>query len=225
MQLPEAQRPTIRVMCLATCLVLIGCSSQQPTAVSPTSVSEFSNSPVPTAPSSVTDLIAVLSSANDEARIGAANALAAMGSSAEPAVPALTRNLYYRNSDVRKAAASALGSIGPSAQASLPLLVVLLLDDPAIQTRREAASALGKIGNVSAVPALAAALDDADQGVAIACAKSISTLAVQDFPDVDSTGYTLDEDGNPRIVVAAKEWWQQAGQSQTWLDISATPTP
>ena len=88
---------------LVFCLLISGCYTASTTITSSTSPAELSNVPPPTPPNTLPELIAVLSSQNAEARIGAARALAAIGPTAETAVPSLTQNLYYTNSDVRKA--------------------------------------------------------------------------------------------------------------------------
>jgi hypothetical protein len=180
---------------------------------------ELSNMIAPTPPSSIPELINALSSANAEVRIGAANRLKTLGKAAIPAVPALTQNLQYENSEVRKAATEALGSIGAEAKASVPTIIVLLLTDSATQSRRQAAIALGSIGDVSSVPALAMGLNDQDTGVSIQCANSIAILTHQLFPEMGSTGYSVDKNDVPLIVAAARKWWQANGKYQAWIDL------
>jgi hypothetical protein len=146
-----------------------------------------------------------------------------MGPAAVEAVPALTQNLYYRNDEVSRYAAQALGKIGPGAKPAVPSLIALLLSDSFVHSRREAAEALGRIGDISAIPALAQGLNDEDKGVGIECAKSIAVLTGQQFPDLNSTGYSLNEKGVPLIVIAAREWWQQEGQYKSWISLNTNP--
>lgn len=80
------------------------------------------------------------------------NAMDAMASLGELAVPGLIEALEHEPSQVR--AAYILGEIGPAAAAAVPALTKLLHADKA-EVRREALFALGKIG-----PAAAAALPD-----------------------------------------------------------------
>jgi HEAT repeat protein len=95
------------------------------------------------------------------------------------------------------------------------MLIAVMFKD-FVHVRREAAEALGKIGDVSAIPALIQALDDEDDGVGFYAAESIAILANQDFPEVGASGFHLDENGIPLIVKAAKLWWKQEGQFQDW---------
>jgi HEAT repeat protein len=141
-----------------------------------------------------------------------------MGPAAEPAVPALTQNLYHDNFEVRRAAAEALGKIGPAAQSSVPVLIVTLLEDSFVHARGAAAEALGPIGQTIAVPALAAALADPSDSVQVASAISLASLTGQEFPDLNTKGgYSLNQEGIPIIVAAAREWWQKEGRYQGWL--------
>ena len=203
---------------IALYLVISGCRTVSAVTISPTSPVELSNGSPPAIPTSIPDLITALSSSSAEVRIGAAHRLGNMGPAAQPAVPALARNLNYPHTyDVREAAAEALGAIGPTAKPSIPVLIVVLLTDSSLHVRRASAEALERIGDVSAIPALASGLADQDSGVEVQCAKAIAALAHQDFPDANSTIYRVGNDGVPLIVTAAREWWQSEGQTQTWL--------
>jgi HEAT repeat protein len=133
-------------------------------------------------PSAVPALIACL----DQRNISevAANALVQIG---KPAVPALIETLTNPNERVRKAACTALGQIGdPSAVPALitcldywyisqaaanaliqigkPAIPALIetLTNPNERVRKAACTALGQIGDPSAVPALIACLDKRD---------------------------------------------------------------
>jgi len=206
----------LRISLLAL-LLLMGCSQTVNPNTTPTTLME-EYPPAPTPPNSLPELINVLSGENHRARIGAAYKLGEMGIQAESAIPALSINLYYKDSfRVRQAAAWALGEIGPEAKSSAPILITVMLTDFA-HTSAEAAGALGKIGDVSAIPALVQGLEHEYIGTGIEAAKSIANLTGQEFPDLDGIGgYTLDSDGNPLIVIAAQDWWKEEGQYQEWL--------
>jgi len=216
---------------LLLCLVVEGCASE-PTAVPTASPpAETWNLPTPTLPSTLPGLIAVLSGENAEARIGAAKALGAMGPDAEPAVPALTKNLYHFVPDVREAAAWALGQIGPGARPAVPVLITVLLADSSVHAREEAARALAAIGDPVAIPALASGLYDKDPWVRIHSAEAIAQLTGQSFPGATPTFlsfpttppitreyyiHEFTESGEAVIVLAAREWWKQEGWQQDW---------
>jgi HEAT repeat protein len=178
-----------------------------------------SHSEWPTPPSTLPELIVSLGSGNTAERIVAAHVLEDMGPKAESAIPALIANLDYDYSDVREAAARALGSIGSAAKSAAPQLSAMLLNDTdSVNARRAAAYALGRIGDLSAIPALAEVLneDQIDNVVGVESAKSIAILVNQKFPDSNSTSFSLDVDGVPLIVKAAKAWWLNEGQYQNW---------
>jgi HEAT repeat protein len=185
-------------------------------------VEEMSDLPAPTPPSTVPELIVVLTGNNDVARIGAARTLGTMGKQSTAAVPALARNLYYKGPyEVRQAAAWALGEIGPAAKQSVPLLTVALLSD-FVHVRRAAAEALGKIGDSSAVPALAQLLflnmeDDKDRSVGVIGADALEKLTGQIFGNSSTSRLTLDENGVPNVINQARNWWEKTGQYQDWL--------
>lgn len=183
--------------------------------------------PLSTAPSTVTELVVSLSDPDHRARLAAIYALRDMGSAAEPAVPALIAALSDTVSDVRVAAADALGEIGPKAAPAVPALIEVLRSDDFVHARVSAAEALGKIGDVSAVPALADILWDQeareeDISIPIKAAQAIAQLTDNSFPDSGpgSHGYRLNDDGEPLIVIAAQEWWQNKGMHQEWPAVS-----
>jgi len=171
-----------------------------------------------TTESTISKLIEDLSSPNAEDRINAAYYLKLMGADAELAIPALIDNLNYQGVfEVRMAAVEALGAIGPPAKIAVPDLVSLLQTD-FVHVQREAATALGQINSLVAVPYLAEALYDDDKGTAINAAKSLGIITGQDFPEMYSVGATLDDNGIPIVVVAAREWWIMHGQHKDWQD-------
>ncbi len=101
-----------------------------------------------------------------DARENAAEALAALGPSAAPAVPDLVKALKDENEYVRWEVAGALGSIGDKASTAVPpLLAALAAEDPDNEyARREFIEALGDIGAdaENVVPVLIAQLEDSE---------------------------------------------------------------
>lgn len=197
-------------------LVLIGCNS----------VSEQSAPPTP--PSTMSELLDVLANGGAEARIGAAGAIGARGTEAAIAVPALIENLEYVGPyQVRKAAANALGRIGSEASPAISgLIVILQNDNEVVHARRTVALALGRIGDLSAVPALAEALyeeplDTVSDGATKQAALALEQLVGKDFVGRLGTGYTTDNESNlPVIVLNARKWWEDEGQYQKWPSLS-----
>jgi len=133
-------------------------------------------------------------------------------------LPFVVQNLYYQqNSDVRSAAARVLGELGPVANMAVPDLINVLQTDSSSDVQIDIAIALGKIDDLSAVPALASNLIGyEDNNIAAFSAKSISQLTGETFPDSDSSGFRLDEHGVPLIVIAARDWWLSTGQFEDW---------
>jgi HEAT repeat protein len=199
-------------------LVFAGCSNLSSLKPTPTLLIEKDVSPTITLPDSVSKIIPLLTDGDSTSRIAAARKLGGLGADASPAVEELAMNLFYDGPyDVRLWTAWALGEIGLEANEAVPLLTVVLLTD-FVHVRREAAEALGKIGDPSAMYALVKALDDKDAGVSGKAARAIAFLAGKTFPDMFSTGFELDENGIPIIVNSAKTWWKDEGQYIYWLD-------
>ena len=202
--------------------ILTGCSplplgSLPPT---PTPLIERDISPTIVWPSTVPELIPLLRGGELE-RFGAARELGEFGADAAPAVPALVANLYYDGVyDVRQAAAWALGEIGPGSNKAIPALAAVVLTD-FVHVRRAAAIALGKIGDKTAIYSLVKALDDEDDGVSGEAARSIGILAGQSFPDMNTDGFQMNENGVLVIVEAAKDWWENGGQYIDWTNYSS----
>lgn len=176
--------------------------------------------PLPTAPSTMPDLIASLSDPDYQVRLASIYALMDMGPAAEPAVSALIIVLSDDVSDVRTAAAYALGGIGPAGASAVPALVQVLRSDEYGHARVAAAESLGRIGDTSAVPILAEVLWDqeAHMSLHIKASQAIAWLTGADFPDCEPGphGYKLNDEGEPLIVMAAREWWMGEGQYQEW---------
>ncbi len=194
----------------------------------PTQGSEY-----PTPPATLPELIAVLQSDNEAAHITAALALGNMGAKAEPAVPALIKTLRSDRYEVRRVTADALGKIGPGAWQAIPALIDTLQNDDGIQIRRNAAKALGAIGDTTAVPALASILykQDAldDKILAINSAMAIARITGE-ISGADSIGYGANAKGDSLLVIAVREWWEKEGQFKEWLPVAtsipeSTPTP
>jgi HEAT repeat protein len=199
-------------------MLISACSRVPKSKPTATLYEKFVAIPQVTLPTDVNGLISVMLGQDVEARIQAARVLGGMGSAVEPAVPALTQNLYHFNFEARRAAAEALGKIGPGARSSVPVLIVVLLEDSFVHARVASAEALGKIGEPIAVPALATSLADESDSVQIESAISLALLSGQKFPDLDTKGgYSLNQKGVPIIVEAAKEWWETTGRYQDWL--------
>lgn len=139
-----------------------------------------------------------------------------MGPKAEPAVPALIDNLAVKRfSAVRESAARALGAIGPAAKPAVSHLTPLLSDE-SVHVQLAVVEALARIGDKSAVPGLAQALNDEYVGISIASAKSIAKLTGREFPELYGASFSLDDNGIPILVKAAREWWINEGQYQNW---------
>jgi HEAT repeat protein len=145
------------------------------------------------------------------------------GEAAVAAVPALIENLHNETLDVREAAAVALGRLGPDARDAVPDLIGVLQDSMGVHVRAEAARALGRIGDPSAVPALAATLYEEEVfgrssiNLDVYCAASISLIADLSLPDGHLVGgHQLNEEGVPLVVIAAREWWESEGIHQAW---------
>src|SRR5262249_55186896 len=77
---------------------------------------------------------------------------------------------------IRFSAAEALGKIGPTAKAAVPDLIVAMQEDTGGGVQREAATALGLIGDLSALPALKEALKSSDNDVSRASGEALKRL-------------------------------------------------
>ena len=93
----------------------------------------------------------------ERVRFAASDALVAVG---EPAVPALIRQLRVDDAEMCRQVVFVLGQIGEGARAAIPDLIDLLLNEPDL--RPAVASALGRIGDEAAVPALIQILENGD---------------------------------------------------------------
>ncbi|MBS0261991.1 MAG: HEAT repeat domain-containing protein [Planctomycetes bacterium] len=99
------------------------------------------------APPTTSELIRNLRSASDQARVDAAQALAARGPAAAPAVNALIAALSDADETVRLSALQALAQIGPKAKDAVPVLFDILKGTDK-RLSRGAITALGAIGSL-----------------------------------------------------------------------------
>jgi HEAT repeat protein len=119
-------------------------------------------------------LIAALKDKNPEVRGAAAVGL---GDHPDPdALAALMTALSDKNPFVRAQAARALGVNGSAAAQAIPALTKLLTSDDDGEARRQAATALGRIGDRSALPALEHARHDKDPYLAQAALDAIKAI-------------------------------------------------
>jgi len=122
-------------------------------------------------------ILAALKDGQSEVRVQAANALAALG---DPrAVPALIAVCTDKSAFVRRSAVGALKTITSSAVPEgisdvQPLMG--LLADKNLQVRTLAASVLGALGNLQAIPALVARLPLARDGELQAVTEALASL-------------------------------------------------
>jgi HEAT repeat protein len=172
------------------------------------------------------ELLVSLSDSDYRVRLVAIAALRNMGTAAEPAVPALIVTLTDDVSDVRVVSAEALGAIGSRASPAVPALINALRSDDHGAVRASAAEALGKIGDACSVPILAEILQEPrsneNLSIQIEIAQAIARLTHNQFPNAEPGlhGYKLNEEGEPIIVVAAQEWWQEEGKFRYWGECS-----
>lgn len=113
-----------------------------------------------------------------------------LGDQAEPALDLLISALRDKDTKVQMAAFYALNKMGASAAPAIPVLVEIMGGDQS--WGYEAASTLGRIGAVSAVPALVEALQAKD-----------NTLLVT------AAGMALERIGTPEALEAAQKWREQ----------------
>jgi|GEM_PF-1507509 len=92
------------------------------------------------------------------------------------AVAPLAGALSDKNDFVRAQAARALGANGRVAVQTVPALIALLAKDKDEEVKREAASALGQMGDRSALPALERARHDKDPYLAQAASDAIKVI-------------------------------------------------
>jgi HEAT repeat protein len=178
---------------------------------------ELEVSPIVT-PSTFDEALLYMKSNSSEKRVLGMWAVLDYLDETQTALPFIVQNLYYQqDSDVRSAAARVLGELGPLAKLSVTDLLKVMQADPSPDVQVDIAIALGKIGDPMAVPALVDNLHDyKNNNLAAFSARSISQLAGENFPDSNTSGFSLNEQGVPLIVLAAQNWWLEKGQFQDW---------
>ena len=214
-----------RLNCMQSLITLLiltvvtsGCINETQYAGTPTLIAERELRPTPA--STLPELIENLSSDEILARVVSAYALRDYDpDEVAVAVPKLVKNLYYDYTEVQLSAAFLLGWLGSRARQAVPdLIATMENNENAADVRYVTASALGEIGDDSAVPALAKQLyQDSEFSfhLQINCANSIAILANQKFRDAGSTANHFSDD-IPWIVTDARSWWEQTGQYQEW---------
>ena len=106
-------------------------------------------------PAGTAALVAALGDKNVEVRGAAAVALGEYADA--QAIGPLSRALADKSEFVRAQSAHALGANGRAARGAVSSLIRLLTSDPDYEAKRQAAWALGEIGDPTAIPALEAA--------------------------------------------------------------------
>jgi len=206
-------------MLIITAFTITGCG-QTPIVSTPTQIPAPMEEATPPTPAvTLLELVRNISDNNMAVRLVSIYELDKYGKGAVIAIPALIDNLNVDYSEVQVAAIIALGHLGPDAQDAIPGLVDRLHNDGDIHVKSAAATALGFIGDEAIVPDLAAALfeDNPPYDVAISCARSLAIITGEKFTDFDSeTGYSIDKDGVPFIVIDARKWWLETGQYHNW---------
>lgn len=220
--------------CLTAFLVVLsGCSNaidKPPSLSNTTTRTVAENTLYPTPAATLGGLVNGLSSDDPLVRIVSANALENYGDDAKLAIPALRVNLYYADSsEVRRSAALALGRMNSVATEAVPDLIFVIENDYSPGVVFSAVESIGNIGDASAIPYLAVALEcesrfyenrnygrESCLALAIVIAETIGRLAGEHFTDSGSNIYTLNADGTPQIVVDARKWWSENGQFEDW---------
>jgi HEAT repeat protein len=96
------------------------------------------------------------------------------------AIEPLTRALTDKSEFVRAQSARALGTNKRAASRAVPNLIRVLTSDPDYETKRQAAWALGEIGDPSALPALEAARRAPDPYLNSAALTAIKQIGARD---------------------------------------------
>ena len=216
----------IRCNCLRslmTLLILIvvtlGCANEPQYVGTPTLLAEREARPTPAR--TLPELIENLSSDEPLARVVSAYALRNYDpDEVAIAVPSLVENLHHDYTEVQTSAAYLLGWLGSRAQQAVPDLIATMENNQnPVFVRTSAVSALGNIGDVAAVPALARQLYQSEKDdffkIEKSSAESIAMLTHQKFRDAGESVYHYSDDV-PWIVIDARSWWEQQGQFQDW---------
>lgn len=212
------------VIAIVTATALSGCSQAPPPAAPPVAVDVITvatpdATATPGTDSTALDTLraALAGAADEEARVLAIDALAALGQNARGAYDDLTKATADPAPRVRWHAARALGLIGEDAVGAIPLLVTLLDDeDPLVATQSAAAIGLirsddeisadtppaDKGAYEAATLALVEKMTHADPRVRRAVLRTLSKLE----PDLDRFAPLVSErlaDADPSVVLPA----------------------
>lgn len=123
-------------------------------------------------------VIGALALGDPEVRARAATALGDIAADPTDTVPALVASLKDPNEQVRIAAIRTVGKIGPAASKAASELIAIVESDGHNRERDEAVSALGRIGDPAAVPALRSLLSSTLGFTQIACAVALTRMGV-----------------------------------------------
>ena len=152
----------------------------------------------------------------------AANAVEALASLGEPAVPALIDAL--RIEKIRPAVARILGRMGPQAKKAVPALAEIAVRDDRVPARCEALMALGAIGPDAApsVPAVVEALHGAREDVCYAACYALGRMgpsAIAAEPDLRK------KLSDPNESLALSAAWALARIAPTSAEIARQSVP
>lgn len=163
------------------------------------------------------EIIKNISDDDPAVRLVSIRALDQFGDEAVKAIPALRKALFDEWGEIQAIAAIQLGRFGPKAIDAVPELQTVLENDMSYNARYWAVRSLGEIGSPTSVPILAATLYDDNEFIEIDCAEAIAAITGIHFTDSGRQGgYILNDQGIPKIVIDAREWWQETGQYQDW---------
>ncbi len=234
LQISHMKTQATNFLCLIAFLVVLsGCSDaiDKPPSLSNTATRTVAeNTSYPTPAATLQGLVNGLSSDDPLVRVVSADALENYGDEAKLAIPALRVNLSYTDSsEVRRSAALALGRMKTLATEAVPDLVFVIENDSAPGVVFSAVESIGNIGDASAIPQLAIALEceskfyenrnysqESCVELAIVVSEAIGKLAGEHFTDSGANIYPLNTDGTPRIVVEARIWWSESGRFEDW---------
>jgi len=171
----------------------------------------------PPAKAAVPKLIRLLAVEDDGIRRMACHALIGIGPAASSAVKQLSKLLDHENFHAQYWSCRALGSIGsPAALPTVDKLITLSREGTA-SVRRNAVSALGKIG-ITAGPkmlqALSDALQDRTQPVRAAAAKALTTIGPPAKETVPALKLAIDRPLFHARVPAALAVWKISGDAE-----------
>ncbi|MEO8846453.1 MAG: HEAT repeat domain-containing protein [Kofleriaceae bacterium] len=125
----------------------------------------------------VEPLITALNSASNlNVRVWAAQVIGKLGDAR--AVPSLLARIHDRSDALRTSVANALGDLHDAR--AVRALIDSVLRDPSATVRAQAAAALGRIGDITALPQLVAALGDPEHWVRLRALEAIEAVTPED---------------------------------------------